>query len=387
MATQMKKPKVRFDGFTEDWDVHILGENADIGDGLHGTPTYTENGDIYFINGNNLIDGKIIVDNETKKVLSKEQSNSDKELNDKTILLSINGTVGNLAFYQGEKVMLGKSVAHIRLKSFSKEFIYHYLKSPIIHNHFLGNLTGSTIKNLGLKTLRETEIWAPRETEQIQIGTYFENLERIIKNHQTQLTKLNNLKKAMLAKMFPQNEARVPEIRFKGFDGEWDKKKLGNFTRITTGVSNREDSGLDGEFTFFDRSEDIRRSDIYLFDCEAIIVAGEGSDFVPKYFRGKFDLHQRTYAIMDFQDSDAMFLFYYIHLFRNYFLDVAVGSTVKSLRLPMFQEMDVIVPKKDEQEKISVYFKELDTLISSHLAQLKKLNNIKKACLSKLFVA
>ena len=179
---------------------------------------------------------------------------------------------------------------------------------------------------------------------------------------------------------------RVPLIRFKGFSGEWKEKMLGQLTKITTGSSNREDSGLDGKYTFFDRSHDIRRSNIYLFDCEAIIVAGEGSDFIPKYFFGKFDLHQRTYAIINYESGNSKFLFYQIHLFRKYFLDQAVGSTVKSLRLPMFQEMPIKFPKYDEQTKIGNYFQKLDKLIDLHQKEIKKLKNIKKASLEKMFV-
>ena len=106
------------------------------------------------------------------------------------------------------------------------------------------------------------------------------------------------------------------ELRFKDENGNefprWEVKKLGEIAKITTGSSNREDSNLDGEYTFFDRSQDIRSSNRYLFDAEAIIVPGEGQVFVPKYFKGKFDLHQRTYAIMDFKDIDGIFLFYSI---------------------------------------------------------------------------
>jgi len=79
-------------------------------------------------------------------------------------------------------------------------------------------------------------------------------------------------------------------------------------------------------------------------------------------------------------------LFYYIHFFRKHFLDYAVGSTVKSLRLPMFEEMPIQVPKKVEQTKIGNLFQQLDTLISQQQSQLTKLNNIKQSMLAKMFV-
>ena len=204
--------------------------------------------------------------------------------------------------------------------------------------------------------------------------------------HQVRLDTLKNLKQVMLQKMFPQGDTTVPEIRFEGFIESWKFVPLGDIATIKTGSSNREDSILDGKYTFFDRSEDVRTSDIYLFDCEAIIVAGEGQDFIPKYFEGKFDLHQRTYAIMNFVNSLGPHLFYAVYLFRDHLYKSAVGSTVKSLRLPMFKEMLLPLPEIKEQQKIANYFRKLDELIALERVQLDKLKQIKQACLAGMFV-
>lgn len=290
---------------------------------------------------------------------------------------------------ENDNIIIGGDLNIIKPKErIDSTFLALSISNGRMYEELVRKAQGKSVVHIRNSDLEETYLIYPPLEEQIQIGDFFKNLDSLLTNHNTQLKKLNNLKKAMLFKMFPQDGATVPEIRFKGFVGEWERTTLGKISRITTGSSNREDSGLDGEFTFFDRSEDIRKSNIFLFDCEAIIVAGEGSDFIPKYFKGKFDLHQRTYAIMDLKKSDAQYIFYYIHLYRNYFLDVAVGSTVKSLRLPMFQDMPVTIPTlKEEQKKIGNYFKNLDVLITNHKEQLKKLNQIKKACLSKLFVS
>jgi type I restriction enzyme S subunit len=141
---------------------------------------------------------------------------------------------------------------------------------------------------------------------------------------------------------------------------------------------------MNGPYTFFDRSEDIRTSDTYLFDCEAVIVPGEGQDFIPKYFVGKFDLHQRTYAIMDFPECHGNFLFYAIHYFRSYFLSQAVGSTVKSLRLPMFQKMKLSLPTLEEQQKIASVLSTSDQEIAALQQQLKQLKQETKALMQQL---
>ncbi|MRI00872.1 hypothetical protein GH721_10065 [Kriegella sp. EG-1] len=388
MAKLKKSPEVRFDGYTEDWQVEVLEDIADIGDGLHGTPNYTESGSIYFINGNNLINGKIHVNNETKKVVLEEQSIADKELNQNTILLSINGTIGNLAFYQGESVMLGKSVAHIKLKVPSKFFIYHYLKSPFIQNYFLANLTGSTIKNLGLKTIRETEIWSPSEEEQILLGTFFENLDSLIQNHKTQLTKLKNLKKAMLVKMFPQEDATVPEIRFKGFDGDWEFSSFEdvfNYHRpdpyivTSTEYSNDYKTPVLTANKAFVLGYTLEKN---TFNQESIIF----DDFTldSKYVDFPFMVKSSALKILTIKEVKKFDLYFSFELLRNTKIEV-MGHARHYIAV--VQPTKVLAPKLDEQMRISKYLKNLDDLIENHNKQLKKLNNIKKACLSKMFVA
>lgn len=175
------------------------------------------------------------------------------------------------------------------------------------------------------------------------------------------------------------------EKRVAGFSGEWCECYLSEIAYITTGSSNRQDSSSEGEYTFFDRSEDIRKSNIYLFDKEAVIVAGEGQQFTPKYFVGKFDLHQRTYAIMDFQLCVGKFIYYLIDFKKDYFLSQAVGSTVKSLRLPMFQKMKLMLPKSiEEQQKIAEILTTADQEIETLQRKLECLKLEKRALMQKL---
>lgn len=176
-----------------------------------------------------------------------------------------------------------------------------------------------------------------------------------------------------------------PVLRFSEFNKKWESYLLNDLSTITTGSSNRQDSSLKGKYTFFDRSQDIRTSDIYLFEGEAIIVAGEGSEFAPKYYIGKFDLHQRTYAIMEFEDVLGKFLYYYIHYHRNYFYRQSVGSTVRSLRLPMFQKMNIIKPELKEQQKIANFLTSIDTQIQTLEKKKTLLEKYKKGVMQKIF--
>lgn len=163
-------------------------------------------------------------------------------------------------------------------------------------------------------------------------------------------------------------------------------EKLGNIATITTGASNREDSILDGKYTFFDRSQDIRTSNKYIFDKEAIIVPGEGQEFVPKYYWGKFDLHQRTYAIFDFNNIVGKYLYYHILNDDRHLQSQSVGSTVKSLRLPMFQSMPIKLPCIEEQIKIADFLLVIDNKIDIEAQLLRKLEVQKKHFLVNLFI-
>nr|WP_313631700.1 restriction endonuclease subunit S [Enterococcus devriesei] len=198
-----KVPELRFAGFADDWEERKLSEGTSkIGDGLHGTPNYSDNGDVFFINGNNLVNGKIVITKETKLVTESNQSKDDKLLNMDTILMSINGTIGNLAWYNNERVMLGKSAAYLTVSNFDKKFIFSYLQTSTIKNYFLNNLTGTTIKNLGLKTIRDTTLFVPTLEEQQKIGLFFKQLDNTITLHQRKLDLLKEQKKGFLQNMF-----------------------------------------------------------------------------------------------------------------------------------------------------------------------------------------
>ena len=158
-----------------------LGELCDIGDGLHSTPKYDDFGDYYFINGTNLNDGKIIVESKTKKVNEAEYNKYKIELDKNTILMSINGTIGKIAFYNDEPVILGKSIAYFRVNSMELQpkYLYYYLQGNLATKYYNENLTGSTILNLGLKALREFEISLPSLDVQERLVNVLDNFDAI----------------------------------------------------------------------------------------------------------------------------------------------------------------------------------------------------------------
>ena len=140
----------------EGWvDMSISELTTILGDGLHGTPKYSENGEYYFINGNNLNDGKIEFKERTKRVTIEEFEKYKKKLTDRTVLVSINGTLGNVAFYNEEKVVLGKSACYFNLvDNINKQYVKYVIESPLFQGYAEKVATGATIKNVSLKSMR-----------------------------------------------------------------------------------------------------------------------------------------------------------------------------------------------------------------------------------------
>ena len=213
----------------EEWEVAELSAvTTQIGDGLHGTPLYSPNGSYFFINGNNLGDGRIVFTNETQTVGRAEFIKHRKPLGDRSILMSINGTIGNLALFNDEPVMLGKSVAFLNVSpSVSKNFIYHSLRAPKVKQQFFGGLTGSTIGNLGLATIRGTKIpLPPSEDEQCAIAEALSDVDGLLGGLDRLIAKKRDLKQAAMQQLLT-GQTRLP-----GFHGEWEEKRLGEVATL-----------------------------------------------------------------------------------------------------------------------------------------------------------
>jgi type I restriction enzyme, S subunit len=158
--------------------VRLEAITSTLGDGIHGTPNYTNNGEFSFINGNNLSDGKIVIKNDTKKVTAIEYKKYQKSLDETTILVSINGTIGNVAFYNQEKIILGKSASYFNLMgNISKYYMKILIKSKYFLTYACGKATGSTIKNVSLQAMRDFPVPLPPKIEQARI---VERLEKLL---------------------------------------------------------------------------------------------------------------------------------------------------------------------------------------------------------------
>ena len=163
----------------EEWKEYKIKDVTSIlGDGIHGTPKYDDVGPVFFINGNNLENGKIVIKENTKRVSLEEANKHKKPLTERTLFVSINGTLGNVARYNGESCILGKSACYFNVKEeFDLDFIYYVVANSEFRNEIERLATGTTIKNVSLETMRNYTFYAPSLKLQKQIASILKSLD------------------------------------------------------------------------------------------------------------------------------------------------------------------------------------------------------------------
>ena len=396
----MSVPKLRFKEFDGDWILASLNQlSSKIGDGIHATPKYDENGTIPFINGNNLVNGQIIINGNTKRINTEEFQKYNQILSDQTLFLSINGTIGNLAFYKNEQILLGKSVCFINLKNdIDKKFIYLLLQSPQLTKTFNSELTGTTIKNLSLATVRNSEFYYPREKEQTKIATFLsavdEKISQLTQKHQL----LSQYKQGMMQKLFSQ------KMRFKAEDGsefgEWECIQANSI------FENYSNKNHDGSLTILAATQDkgvvprdeididIKSSDASVLSYKII----EKGNFVIslRSFQGGIEysnyegICSPAYTVLKvIKPIDTGF--YKAYLKTNDFIQ-RLSSTVigirdgKQISYQAFSTLMIDYPCLEEQTKIANFLSSIDQKIEVTSQQIEQAKQWKKGLLQQMFV-
>lgn len=297
-----------------------------------------------------------------------------------TVCIGRKGTIDKPMYYSGRIWTVDTLFYTHTFNDSNPKFVYNLFQRVNWKQH---NEAGG-VPSLSKSTIEQIQLCLPSLPEQQKIASFLSIIDDKIEYLKKKKAQLEIYKKGVMQQLFSQT------LRFKDEEGneypDWEERALGEICKISTGSSNRVDSNLDGAYTFFDRSQDIRLSNRYLFDTEAIIVPGEGQEFIPKHFIGKFDLHQRTYAIMNFEPHIGKFLFYYIGFNSKHLNSHAVGSTVKSLRLPMFEKMPINLPTTAEQSKIANFLSAIDEKIAGVDQQIEYTKQFKKGLLQQMFV-
>lgn len=239
-----------------EWKEVTLGEvSSKIGDGLHGTPKYDDEGSYFFINGNNLNCGKIIIKDDTKRVGIEEFVKNQKELNEQTILVSINGTIGNVAKYNNEPCILGKSACYINvIKEVDKEFIYYILTSANFKRNITNEATGTTIKNVSLKQMREYKFNIPCNlADQRRIASILSSLDRKIELNNKINADLEEMAQAIFKNWFvdfePFKDGKFVDSELGMIPEGWKVGTIGDIVEFQNGFTfSSKDFSENGEY-------------------------------------------------------------------------------------------------------------------------------------------
>ena len=255
-------------------------------------------------------------------------------------------------------------------------FVHQLLNTRLYSSQVSENL-GARINQITSSDLSSFEFFFPKENSEMnKIAALLDLLDERIATQNKIIDKLQSLIKGISSRIF----ASIQGIEY----------RMGDIVTITNGNSNVQDAvtqSKEGLYPFFDRSEDIKYLPTFLFDKEAIIYPGEGTEFMPRYFKGKFALHQRCYAIFDFNEIiNARFLYFYLKTRNSYFVKNAVGSTVPSLRLDTFQKLKVIIPPKKAQHSVSSCLSSMEQKCNVEKKILYKLLNQKQYLLRQMFI-
>ena len=276
----------------------------------------------------------------------------------------------------------------LKTKKDSLKFIYEAMS--------LIDFEATEHKRYYISSYQKIPLHIPSIAEQQKIADCLSALDEEIAAEEEALEALKTYKKGLLQQLFPEGVSKstppplifnkLPKLRFEGFEGEWEEVKLGEICNITNGKANVQDHIEGGRYPLFDRSEVVKASNEYFLDCETVILPDEGVRFTPKYYKGKFNLHQRAYALKDFSCS-GLFLYYAIYAKKDLLATKAVQSTVLSLRLPILQNFEICIPVDiAEQEKIANCLSSLDELIEAKNEKIKLLKSYKKGLLQQMFV-
>ena len=253
------------------------------------------------------------------------------------------GSLGKVQYVEKDGWPLNTSLYAKDFHGNFPKYVYYFLQTM----HLEQFNAGAGVPTLNQNHLHSLKIIVHEKNKQEEIANILSRYDEAIENNNKRIRLLEQMAQNLYKEWFVR--FRFPgwqNVEFEnGIPKGWRIEKLGNLANISTGKCNREDAEDDGVYPLFDRSQEIKLSNDWIKDCEAIIVPGEGTSFIPRYYVGKFNLHQRCYCVEPKYEKTGKFLFYTLMMNRRYFLSVATGATVPSLRYNNFSMMKFIMPE------------------------------------------
>ena len=414
----MGKPKIRFQGYTEDWEQRKLGDVADVTKlaGFEFTEhvVYSDEGNIIALRGLNIKNGQLILDDVKYIDGSNFSKLSRSKLYVNDIMFTYVGTVGEVAIIkENDRFYLAPNVSRIRIESDDlPEYISQYMRTEQFYRTVLFPLIATSSQPaLSMENIRKFVIYLPMDKEeQKAIADALNFLDHLITLHQRKCDETKKLKKYMLQKMFPQNGHSVPEIRFSGFTEDWEQRKFGDDNDLITGYPFESEKfseegiklvrGMNVKRGYLDFSNDIcvrwnstDGLENYLLEADDILIQMDGALIGKSYAKIAEEqlpalLVQRVTRART-RSKDACTDFMYQTIQRDFWRYIGMNKTetaVPHLSLNDIYNFKIMVPCLGEQQQIGAYFTNLDHLITLHQQKCEKLQKIKKFMLQNMFV-
>ena len=410
---ERKAPEIRFKGFTDDWEQHKVGDTCKI-NGRIGFRGYTEKdiiskeaGGVLTFSPTNIVDNKLTMDCKNTYITREKYDESPEIMikNGDILFVKTGSTLGKSALVTGldEDASINPQIVVMRVEEGTEAFFSNVLITQDVLKQVTAVRIGGAVPTMTETELKNFVYYEPTsKAEKNKIGEYFSNLDNLITLHQRKHKKLLSVKKSMLEKMFPQNGAKVPEIRFEGFTDDWEQRK---FSELYARSSEKNDGsiGMDKNITVatMQFKNDVKVSTTeylktyYTFKLGDIAFEGHQS----KEFRyGRFvendignGIVSHIFAVFrPIQEYDLYFWKYAINnetLMQRILARSTKASTMMhDLVTNDFLNETFLVPSVKEQKQIGAFLNKLDNLITLHQRELDKLVNIKKSMLEKMFV-
>ncbi len=393
MTNNDKTPAIRFKGFTDDWEQRKVGELCSISTGKSNTQDKNDDGIYPFYVRSPIIE------------------KSNKYLYDEEAVITVGDGVGTGKVFH---YVNGKYDLHqrcYRMYGFSDEldakYFYHTF-SLLFYKRVMAMTAKTSVDSVRLEMISDMEIPTPNIDEQLKIGQLFTNIDSLITLHQRKSDKLIQFKAAMLQKMFPQNGADKPEIRFRGFTDAWEQRKLGDHSEIVAGGTpntGHPEYWNPKEIPWMSSGE-INNKVIYSTDnmiskigfsnssakwvkekSVLIALAGQGKT------RGTVAISEipltTNQSIAAIQPDSFL---YYKFLFQNLegryneLREVSSGDGTRGgLNKQIISDLEVLAPEIQEQIKIGDFLCGIDNLITLHQRKCEKYKSIKSGLIKKLF--
>lgn len=401
-------PKIRFPGFTEPWEQRKLGDIADVTKlaGFEFTEhvVYSDEGNIIALRGLNIKNGQLILDDVKYIDGSNFSKLSRSKLFIDDIMFTYVGTVGEVAIIkENDRFYLAPNVSRIRVKSdYSPKFISHYMRTDHFKNKVIFPLIATSSQPaLSMENIRKFTINIPiSREEQDCLAKYFDNLDHLITLHQHKLDDIKEFKKGMLQKMFPQNGKKVPEIRFPGFTGDWEQRKLGELA-----LFNPKDE-LPQTFEYVDL-ESVVGTEMLSHRTEVKSSAPSRAQRLAHtgdLFYQTVRPYQKNNYLFEKPDNNYVFSTGYAQMrpyvdgyfllslvqserFVKVVLDNCTGTSYPAINANDLAEIEVAAPSDEsEAQKIGTIFRSIDKLITLHQRRLDDMKELKKGLLQQMFV-